>query len=457
MAKELIKAVLLGGVYFVGCPLLVVAFRRQPSLQRWAFALMCFMVIGGILGPMEFGLTLDSIEWYRGHAKGFYFYFHTVIAIALIIVCRCEKDTSFRWFPPGMVLYLIHCFLCALSIVNAPVKEYVLMAFHKSVFFSVFLVAAYNYLKTEKDIAFFLQVMASVMIFELQVVLKLRYLDGMYQVRGTFEHQNPLSMFSIMIGCVLMMVGLGPNIRGRNLMLAGYIACWGNVVCALSRAGLAVFAAASVGNIIFCLIERPSKRRLITLMSGALGGIVVMILILDTLVVRFGQHGNQESADTREVMKQMCRAMSRDYFLGVGWNNYVHVANPPFSYCEIWWDYERDRGMRVDEERQIGAVESHYYLFLAENGVLGLASYLVFIGVGLWRNVRGFFAFGERPARWMCYGIACGCFVNYVQSGLERVLTQPRNLALWMLLLGVTARLEMIRRTEKKARLAKPL
>lgn len=452
MAKEIIKAILIGGLFCVGTPLLAMMIKKRPDLQRAAFGLMCFMVIGGLLGPIEFGLTLNSVEWYRGHAKGFYFYFHTVIGLALILVRWGEKKPDFKWFPPGTILWLLHCFLCALSIMNAPVKVYTLMALHKSLMFTVFLVAAYNYLRTEEDIGFFLQVMAATMIWELFVVLKLRYLDGMYQVRGTFEHQNPLSMFSIMIGSVLMMVGLGPEIKGRNLIMAGYVACWGCVVCALSRAGLAIFAAASAGNMMICLMERPTKRRLTTLGTGIVGGSIVLILILDTIVARFNQHGNEESGETREIMKDMCRAMATDYKLGVGWNNYVHVANPPFPYCEIWWDYERSRGMRVDEERQIGAVESHYYLLLAENGNLGLYSYLLFIGVALWRNARGFFAFGETPARWMAYGIACGCTLNYVQSSLERVLTQPRNLGLWMLLLGVTARLEMMRREQKKMR-----
>ncbi len=452
MAKELIKAILLAGVFFVGCPLMVAVLRGRRDWQRYAFALMCFMVIGGLLGPMEFGLTLNSVEWYRGHAKGYYFYFHTAIAIALIVVVRLEKEPTFRWLPPGMVLYLIHCFLCALSIINAPVKGYTLMALHKSLFFSVFLLVAYNCLRTEDDIAFFFKTMACVMIWELIVVLKLRYLDGMYQVRGTFEHQNPLSMFSIMIGSVLMVLGLGPKLRGQNWMLAGYIACWGNVVCALSRAGLAIFAAASAGNLAICILERPTKRRLTTLVAFAMGGMVVLILIADTILARFNQHGNQESADTREVMKDMASAMSQDYFFGIGWNNYVHAANPPFPYCEIWWDYERSRGMRVDEERQIGAVESHYYLFLAENGKLGLLSFLLFIGMGLWRNFRAYLAFGDSPMRWVAYGIACGCTLNYVQSSLERVLTQPRNLALWMLLLGVTARLEVMRRERKQRR-----
>jgi hypothetical protein len=43
-------------------------------------------------------------------------------------------------------------------------------------------------------------------------------------------------------------------------------------------------------------------------------------------------------------------------------------------------------------------------------------------------------------------GIAVGCVCNYLQSTLERVLTQPRNLMLWLILLGIVSRIETWRR-----------
>ena len=42
--------------------------------------------------------------------------------------------------------------------------------------------------------------------------------------------------------------------------------------------------------------------------------------------------------------------------------------------------------------------------------------------------------------------------MTYVQSTLERVLVQPRNLSLWLLLLAATARIELWRREEVRLR-----
>jgi hypothetical protein len=42
--------------------------------------------------------------------------------------------------------------------------------------------------------------------------------------------------------------------------------------------------------------------------------------------------------------------------------------------------------------------------------------------------------------------------MNYLQSFLERILTQPRNMFLWLILLAVTARISQWRRADKLRR-----
>jgi hypothetical protein len=46
-------------------------------------------------------------------------------------------------------------------------------------------------------------------------------------------------------------------------------------------------------------------------------------------------------------------------------------------------------------------------------------------------------------------GAGMGCFTNYLQSLLERVLTQQRNMMLWLIVLGLTAAVESFRRRGK--------
>ena len=91
-------------------------------------------------------------------------------------------------------------------------------------------------------------------------------------------------------------------------------------------------------------------------------------------------------------------------------------------------------------------MESLYYLLLSETGYQGFISYLLFVGLFLWWNVRGAWFFRQEFVGPISYGIFMGCTMNYAQSTLERVLTQPRNMMLWMLLLAVSSKIETWRR-----------
>jgi O-antigen ligase len=262
-------------------------------------------------------------------------------------------------------------------------------------------------------------------------------------------------MYAVLIGMPLLAVAMGPRFKGSHLVLFGFLTCAVIVQCTLSRAALAIFGAGTLAVLGLSLLEKITPRRLLT--TGIMGvlGAAGLLLTLDTILARFNDHGNEASSELRDVMKDACREMAKDHPLGIGWNNYALAVNPPYRYSEIYYDWTRSRNMRVDESKPNSVVESHYYLLLAENGYPGLFSWLALIGVGLWRNVRAFFFFGHSFARCLSLGIAMGCALNYAQSTLERVLTQPRNLMLWLILLAITGRLEVMRRNEKNSRKAR--
>lgn len=449
---DYIKLGLVVPFFFLAGPIAGVLMKQRQDWQRWAFALMCFMTINGLMGAGNWGLTIGSIETYRGHTKGYHFYFNHAIAIALIVAHWLNDRRSFRWMPPLLGWYLLYCACSLLSIVNAPDKNLVVMTAHKTIFASLLMIATFNHLRSQEDIQFFLKVMAYVMAWQLLVCLKLKYMDGMYQVRGTFEHQNPLAMYSLLIGMPFLAVAIGPPFKGANFLLFGFVACAAIVQCTLSRAALAAFAAGTVAVMGLSVVEKPTPRRLLTMAGMGIVGAAGLLLTLDTIIARFNDHGNEASADLRRIMKDACREMVKDEPLGIGWNNYALVVNPPFRYSEIYYDWIRGRGMRVDETKPNSVVESHYYLLLAENGYPGVASWLILIAVGLGYNLRSLLFFPHSFLRCLSLGIAVGCGLNYAQSTLERVLTQPRNLMLWLILLAVTARIEILRRNTKRQR-----
>jgi hypothetical protein len=89
-------------------------------------------------------------------------------------------------------------------------------------------------------------------------------------------------------------------------------------------------------------------------------------------------------------------------------------------------------------------------LLLAETGFQGLGCFLVLMGLFLWWNIRAAWHFRRQFLGAISIGIAAGCGINYLQSIVERVLTQPRNMMLWLLLLALTAKLETWRRQSVK-------
>jgi hypothetical protein len=448
-ASDVLKFTILVFLFFLAAPAVGFFMRKRPRWQRVTFFLICFLTIEGIFEPGEWGLTLDPIL-YRGHSRGFHFYLIEVAASALFFAQIFGNWRKVKLLPPGLVLYFVYCALSFVSIINAPEPVYTLMAALKAVKISIIFVAGYNFLQTDEDLRFLLTSMAITMTWELVAVMKMKYVGHIYQVPGTFEHQNALAMFGCMIGMVFLAVGLGPKEKHSNFLLFAYVACAAIVQATLSRGALVMFAVGTIGVVLLSLIDRPTKRRLGGSAVLAAIGIFGIMMTFNTIVGRFNDYGNDESKRTRVMLNAASREMLRDYPLGIGWNNFARVINKPFPYGDKIDDWQRANGNPVDPTYQKGVVESVYWLILAETGYQTLACYVVLMSVFLLWNLRAMMFFRHHLVGCVSLGIAIGCGINYVQSTLERVLTQPRNLMLWMLMLATTAKIESWRRVEAR-------
>lgn len=448
---DYIKAVALLFFYCGFAPALGVITRNKISWQRWVFFGMCFMTIGGFLQAAEWGLTIHSIL-YRGTARGFHFFWAEVAAVALIVAKLTGGWRDFKFTPRGTFIYLLYCLASFISIINAPSTLYVWFAAVKAVKMWLIFVAAYNFLKTEEDMRFMLKCFSFTIMWELFAVLKLKYWDHVYQVYGTFEHQNSLSMFATMIGLVFLGVALGPKEPGANLFLFAYLCCAAIVQSTLSRGGLAVFAGGTIAIAALSIVEKPTRRRLAVLTGLSFIGIIGMALAMDTILGRFNDYGNEESKNTRAMLNISARMMVSEYPLGIGWNNFALTINHPYHYGDHIDHWQAMNGNPVDKTYKKGVVESLYYLVLSETGWQSLLLFLLFIGLSLWWSFRGMIAYRRQFLGAISMGLFIGLLSNYLQSFLERVLVQPRNMMLWFILLGATARIESMRHKAKKER-----
>lgn len=442
--SDFVKLPLLLAAYLCVAPALGWWLAGQRNAQRLALGLMVFMTSWHI---NKLTLMIMSVESYRGHTKGFEGSILQILALALLWARRREAPAEFRWFPPGAGLWVGQCLLCSLSIATAPNPTYGLMAAWKFSSAVVVLAAAYHVVRGPDDLRLLLRAITITLLVQMAVVLKLKYVDGFYQVRGWFEHQNPLAMWSYLLGLPLFAAALGPGDRiETRWQLAGFVASAILIECSLSRAALTMFAVGVIAVAVFSLADGINLKRLRILAGIAFVGLLGLVAALGTIVARFHDEGNTASGETRELLNQASRAMLGDHWLGVGWNNYGITINHPMAYGDVIDDWERNRGHTVDEDTPKGLSESHYWLLLAENGYPGALGYLAFVGLTGWWTARGAWAGRGTLVGAFLLGLTVALALTYAQSTLERVLTQTKNLATWLLLLGVVARMETWRK-----------
>lgn len=438
--SDLIKIPFVLTCYLLVAPALGFLLCGRVVAQRLVLGLMVFMTSWQI---NKFTMMMGSVERYRGHTKGFEASLVSVLGLALIVNAFLERRPDFRWLPGAARLWLLYCGLSMLSIFAAPNVSYTLMAGWKFTLATVILIGAYNQVRTRTDLRWLLLSLAFTLCVQAMVALKGKYIDGFYQVRGWFEHQNSLATWAYPAGLVLLVTCLSASYREVWMWLAGGFAAAGILVqSALSRAALAVFAVGAVLLLGGSALVRPTLHKFrIAAVLGA-GAFGALLLSIDTIIGRMNDQGNEASAETRVTMNLASKAMLDASPIGIGWNNFALTINAPFPYGDVIDDSIRARGHRVDEDYAKGVVESHYWLLRAETGWPGFCSYLLFVTVTGWWMLRG--AVRLRKARdgtaAFLMGVLVGYSLLYVHCQLERVLTQTKNLSLWMILIGVACK-----------------
>ncbi len=263
------------------------------------------------------------------------------------------------------------------------------------------------------------------LIFEGVLCVKLRYVDGMHQVRGAFPHQNSMGMAVNLV--VPMMLVLALRFR-QWLALAAVGAGAVCIVLTLSRGALAIFAFA--GTLTFfgsVWIGGWTRRKQYVAIGGMLGALAILVKSGDQIVRRFIT-APEASRETRERFNEAAWAMTTDHPLGIGLNNYSHVLEHA-GYAER---------AGIDGYGVSGVVHHIYFLTLAEAGWLGLFAYLVLLLAPLrmaWVAIRR----GARDdvRRDVLLGAAVGLVTMYLQGLLEWVARQPVQMYLFFVVLAL--------------------
>ncbi len=440
--KELLKIIIVLAGYGLLAPLLGWVLARCRVAERLALCLLVFMPSWF---PSKLTLMLDSVEFYRGHTKGFEFSLIVALGISLTVAACLRHVPGDRRWPPGLWLYLLHCALSCLSLGFADNKVYGLMAAWKFSSAALILVGAYHAFRDETDLRWVLRTLAGALILQTLVCLKLRYVDGLWQVHGWFEHQNPLCMWAYLCALPILAVAYASQTsRADTILYLGAIGATGlMILLTVSRAGLAAFAIGAVLVSGLAFMRGVSIKKYAITGFGACAALAAGMLALDSLMARVNENAARENAeDLRPVLNRQSRAMLHDSPVGIGWNNFGVVNSlPNEKYVTILMDWDLSRGFRIIDENYEACplTESLYWLMLAETGYAGLASHLVFAlltlgwaGLGLARHWR-------TPLGYFLGGLLVALALTYIHGSVERVLTQTKNLSAWLIFAGFAA------------------
>jgi hypothetical protein len=162
------------------------------------------------------------------------------------------------------------------------------------------------------------------------------------------------------------------------------------------------------------------------------------------IVFRFTEDRNQASSELRVLLIEASKLMLHDSAIGLGWNNYAQVINPPYHYGDCIDEWQIERGNTLNPNEAKPQPESHYWLLLAENGYPGFFAYILFISVTAWWCLRTAWRFRRTVLGAFFMGLLVALLLTYCHSTVERCLTQTKNLSMWLIFLGIVARLKTI-------------
>jgi O-antigen ligase len=451
--KDLIKMLVALALYGGLAPILGWWLASRRVWQRVVFAGMLVLTV---MRPGNFMMMIGGIETYRGHTKGYEISLIEVLALALLFaVRRASRGSQAAWIP-GLGWYLLWCGLSLVSMFGSYEPTYALMALSRFAKGAIIFAAAAVYLRDEKDLRWAVGALAGTLFHHGLLCLKMRLLDSSWQVKGWFEHQNPLAMWCYLSALPVLAVMLSPQVKGRLfwLCLAGYGGAGLCILLSVSRASLAAYAIGSALLLMVAWLRGPSARVTCLTVAGALGALAVSTFALDSMMARLNEVAKTSETveeDLRDIMNKQSAAMLRAHPLtGVGWNNFGIANSRPrgAEFSEILEDWDKERGFTIYDENYHAnpLTESLYWLWLAETGWLGFGSFIVFAAMTVWWALRNAWHRRGTLMGSVALSLLVGLTICYSHGTVERVLTQTKNLSHWLMLAGMVAGMERQRR-----------
>lgn len=385
--------------------------KRSELLQKiGAFTIGVFPFLG------IDQLTLDFFEHlgYRGEAISLQVSVIDIVGVTLILALPRTQGAHDWWISRGFYAIFV-----GLTILWAPQPHFAFFSFFKLlraflIFAAVQRIAMRPLLLSALTSGFAIGVG-----YNLLIALKQRYVEGYFQVQGTFEHSNSLGMAVNLVFPMAMAVVLAGHARRT-----AYVAVVGAAVCvvlALSRGALGMFVFAAGIVMVGSLVRGVTGRKVGVGVLLLLAGLGVLAKSWDSLVERFVT-APTESVAARDRFEAAAENMLHDFPFGIGINQYSHVLEHG-GYADRFNMPEIDRD---------GLAHHIYWLTAAELGWIGSFAYLLLIFFPTWTAFLGAYRLRGNIRGDILLGCAAGTAAMHVHGLAEWIARQmPMMYLFW--------------------------
>lgn len=437
-------------VALVGVPLGTLLLQRWPRLQQGLISVLVFLTVNNQ------DINFVSREWYRGTSRGFSVSLLDLLALSgLLLIWQQRKNLRVEVLPAGSVLFALYFAGSALSLINAADVTFGAMELLKMLRMYLVFWVVYHLIRTPAQLRWFLASVSWTLLYVFITMLKQKYLEGLWQARATFPHQNSLVLYVNLYNCLFFSLVLNAGKLPWRESLQK-LSLWAiGVMCTIftfSRGGL-IFLILGLA-FVFASSFTPrqiSGRKILILVLCLIAAAGVGVKAANTIVERF-ETAPEESMDVRKVLAIAALRMVEDKPLGVGINNWGIKINPPYPYGDhIPRADEHNQDPEAEEEKG-GLVETVYLMIAAECGWHTLLFYLLWLLSFLGRSLRLAITAHDPWVRAFALGLSAGLLSIYLQSAFEWVLKQPNNFYQLVMVFALILSLERLEKARARQR-----
>jgi hypothetical protein len=450
---------IIGFLLLAACTLIVVVgVCLSPRARDAAF----FFMIAGIVVSDRMDINFFSHFWYRGTTRGLEISLVDIAAFGVFIssfLMPRYGESRWKW-PAGFGFMLLFFFYCAASLVFTEPRVFGLFELSKMVRGLIFFLAAFTFVRSEREVRLFILALCCTACFEGVLCLRQRWLMHLDRVAGSLDHSNSLSVYLCLIGPILVAAVNSSIPRWLRWACALAIpAAVLSVVLTVSRAGVPIFFLTVFAALFSCMSWRITATKIATALLVVLGLGGMSYFFWDNLKERYqeatlkDEYLNEKLVENRGYYLRLASVIVEDRFFGVGLNNWSYwvserygarIDTPYHSYNEIPSD------LRNTDDNQLNfAAPAHNLaaLTVGELGVPGLALFLLLWLRWFQMGATFYFKRGDFVMRQLALGVLWGMVGVFLQSVTEWSFRHTPVFLTFHAVAGVLATLYVARRS----------